>query len=361
MPCLPPNSVQTQLRYEVANGAADLSGVKVATFFASNTEISNACRIALEHLYRWYNASVETINETHIKNGELYNYDILVIPPGNLGEYTVKLNYDGLDAIRDFVRNGGSYVGISRGAHFACANVHWLQDRTYLLELFNGTGYGPIDGQLDQSMNVVDINTGCSEIDLSGMPSTLTMMQWEGIYFIPDDNPPMINVSYWTGSDRASQIAYQYGNGCVFLSGCHPELEEDSDRDGSDYFDHHEDPETDWPLMLQVSKWLVNASTWDNASITPPTPTTETTTTATSTSFSTTTETTTTATSTSFSTTTSDISTTSSVTSSSTTSPTTHITTTSTTPPPTSDLLFVAVGIGAVVVVVLIVAVSRKR
>jgi hypothetical protein len=137
----------------------------------------------------------------------------------------------------------------------------------------------PIDGELDQSMNVIDINTDCEEIDLSGLPNTLTMFQWEGIQFIPDEDheSELINVSFWGDTERRSQIAYRYGAGCVFLSGCHPELEEDSDRDGTDYFDHHEDPETDWPLMLPVAKWLVETSTWNNASINPSDTTTTTT------------------------------------------------------------------------------------
>jgi hypothetical protein len=140
-------------------------------------------------------------------------------------------------------------------------------------------------------MNVININNDCEEIDLSDLPDTLTMMQWEGVQFIPDEDftSELINVSFWGDTESRSQIAYKYGHGCVFLSGCHPELEEDSDRDGSDYFDHHEDPESDWPLMLPVSKWMVEASTWDNESINPSsTPTTTTTNESTGTTTSTT-------------------------------------------------------------------------
>ena len=171
-----------------------------------------------------------------------------------------------------YVENGTIDVGLT--------GRDWIEENEYPLQLFNGTGLGPIDGEYGESMNVIDINNGCEEIELSGLPDTMTMMQWEGIQFLPDEDhtSELINVSYWGDTARRAQIAYKYGSGCVFLSGCHPELEEDSDRDGSDYFDHHEDPETDWPLMLAVSKWLVQASTWDNESINPSSTTTTTTT-----------------------------------------------------------------------------------
>ena len=306
----------------LANDMTDLSGVKVALFYGTkNSDIHNACRFALENMFLWMNATADTLEAEDIRNGNLYNYDILGFPPGNLGSYTVGLRDEGCQKIRDYIRNGGSFIGISRGAHYACRVADWIEENEYPLQLFNGTGLGPIDGELDQSMNVIDINNDCEEIDLSGLPDTLTMMQWEGIQFIPDEdhNSELINVSYWGDTDRRAQIAYKYGNGCVFLSGCHPELEEDSDRDGSDYFDHHEDPETDWPLMLPVSKWLVQASTWDNESINP-----------------------------------------SSTSTTTTTSESTE-TTTSTTDVPIPTEIFLIVGIGAVVVIALVVFVVKRK
>ena len=277
----PLNALHQQDKPILADEMTDLSGVKVALFYGTkNSDIHNACRFALENMFLWMNATVDTLEAEDIRNGNLYQYDILGFPPGNLGTYTVGLREEGCQKIRDYVRNGGSYIGISRGAHYACRVVNWIEENEYPLQLFNGTGLGPIDGEDGESMNVIDINNDCEEIELSGLPDTMTMMQWEGIQFLPDEDhtSELINVSYWGDTARRAQIAYKYGSGCVFLSGCHPELEEDSDRDGSDYFDHHEDPETDWPLMLAVSKWLVQASTWDNESINPSSTTTTTTT-----------------------------------------------------------------------------------
>jgi hypothetical protein len=40
----------------------------------------------------------------------------------------------------------------------------------------------------------------------------------------------------------------------VFLSGPHPEIEVDSDRNGSSRFDHLSDEGSEWPLLLAVMK-----------------------------------------------------------------------------------------------------------
>ena len=66
-------------------------------------------------------------------------------------------------------------------------------------------------------------------------------------------------------------IAAKYGSGTVFLCGPHPEYEENSDRDGISEFDHLDDPDSEWPLLLKVSLWLIEASpdSPDSPTITP--------------------------------------------------------------------------------------------
>ncbi|MHA1907379.1 MAG: BPL-N domain-containing protein [Candidatus Thorarchaeota archaeon] len=248
--------------------ASDLTGVRVAIFNATVTEISSACKNATKAMYEWMNATVEFVDEDDVLDNGLYGYDIFVIPPGNLPEYSVKLGTDGKEKIRDYVTNGGSFVGISRGAHFACevANVYSVVNN-YGLNMFNGTGIGPVDGYLEQHMYEVNINKTLSGLDLSSMPDSMTLMGWESIRFVPDNNPPLNVIASYSTNDQPAMISYEYGQGTVFLSGIHPEFEEDADRDNTAYFDHHEDPETDWPLMLDVSDWQCDTSTWDNESI----------------------------------------------------------------------------------------------
>jgi hypothetical protein len=52
-------------------------------------------------------------------------------------------------------------------------------------------------------------------------------------------------------------IAFGHGNGRVFLTGAHPEFEEDSDRDGADFCDHLDDRGSDWDLMKKAARWCL--------------------------------------------------------------------------------------------------------
>jgi len=55
-------------------------------------------------------------------------------------------------------------------------------------------------------------------------------------------------------------VAFQYGQGRVFLIGPHAEFEEDSDRDGAEPIPELEDEGSDWPLLLEAIKWLTQAT-----------------------------------------------------------------------------------------------------
>jgi glutamine amidotransferase-like uncharacterized protein len=56
-------------------------------------------------------------------------------------------------------------------------------------------------------------------------------------------------------------VAFEYGEGKVFLSGPHPEIEVVSERDGSGRFDELADEGSEWPVLLAVVKWMVGEAT----------------------------------------------------------------------------------------------------
>jgi hypothetical protein len=55
-------------------------------------------------------------------------------------------------------------------------------------------------------------------------------------------------------------IAFNYGNGTVFLSSPHPEYEEGNMKDGTDLWDLYSDPDSEWGLMLRICEWLLEES-----------------------------------------------------------------------------------------------------
>ncbi|MHA2425261.1 MAG: BPL-N domain-containing protein [Candidatus Thorarchaeota archaeon] len=242
--------------------AQDLSGINVAVFEGTAGDAAAACRTAMVHMFQWMNATVEMVNASAIKAGALWNYDILALPPGNLPAYSVELGTQGFDAIREYIDHGGSYFGLAGGAIFACDRLVYGGDDEHMLKLYNGTARGPIVEHEEQSISTITVNTTCTEIDLSGFPSTMSTLFWGATFFVSDYMTDIIPVAYASGLSNPSMIAYQYGSGCVFLSGLHPEFEEDSDRDGSDLFDDLDDPDSEWPLMLEISQWMVDTTEW---------------------------------------------------------------------------------------------------
>ncbi|MFW9919806.1 MAG: BPL-N domain-containing protein [Candidatus Thorarchaeota archaeon] len=241
----------------------DLSGVSIAVFQGDNTEVANACRIAMVNMFEWMNATVDLVSASMIKEGFLGGYDVLGLPPGNLPSYNIQLGTQGLEAIRNYVSHGGAYFGVAGGAIFACDRlIYGSTNDEYLLKLYNGTVRGPITGVTDRSIEVMEVNTTNGVIDLTGVPSTLSTLYWGATYFIPNDAIDYVNIASAPDVSYPSLIAYQYGSGCVFLSGLHPEFEENSDRDGSSMFDDLDDPESEWPLMLRIARWMVDASVW---------------------------------------------------------------------------------------------------
>ncbi len=54
-----------------------------------------------------------------IRNGALDSLDVIIIPGGDACRHMAALETDGADAVRNFIRNGGGYVGICAGAYLA--------------------------------------------------------------------------------------------------------------------------------------------------------------------------------------------------------------------------------------------------
>ena len=57
-----------------------------------------------------------------------------------------------------------------------------------------------------------------------------------------------------------AMIAFEYVNGRVFLTGPHPEWEEDSFRDGSVWDNILEENGSEWELCKKISLWLASVN-----------------------------------------------------------------------------------------------------
>ena len=236
---------------------SDLSGIDIALYTGGTTSASS--RDALFEMFLWMNASVVILSAASIRAGVLRDYDLLVVPGGDASEYNDALGYSGLTEIRSFIE-GGAFFGVCAGAYFACDQILWEDSLIeYSLDLFDGRGTGAIDAIAEwpnYDMCVIDINRSSTAIDLSDEPDNHTVMYFGGPYFTMNDSSGIEVLARYRVNDNPAMIAFEYEAGRVFLSGPHPEWEEDSDRDGQAWPDGFDDLGSEWDMMLTISLWL---------------------------------------------------------------------------------------------------------
>ncbi|MFW9770179.1 MAG: BPL-N domain-containing protein [Candidatus Thorarchaeota archaeon] len=232
---------------ETPSTPSDLSDTKVAIY--GGVGVLSSSRDALENMFLWMNASVDIVYAFEIINDTLDSYDIVVFPGGSAASYSLGLGTEGLDIVREFVRNGGSYFGICGGSLFATNAV---------LGLFDGSYSNSINGT-DIYLTEMLVNQNSTGPDLSTEPESYWTMYWASAYFYGDMSN-VIPICTYPSNDRPGMIALTYDEGTAFLSSPHPEYEEGDSRDGTSEYDYLNDPDTEWGLLLKVSRWLVDES-----------------------------------------------------------------------------------------------------
>jgi hypothetical protein len=109
------------------------------------------------------------------------------------------------------------------------------------------------------------VNQNSTGPDLSTEPESYQTLYWASAYFYSDDMSNVIPICTYPSNDRPGMIAFSYGEGTAFLSSPHPEYEEGDSRDGTTVYDNMDDPDSEWNLLLKVSRWLVDASSIEDS------------------------------------------------------------------------------------------------
>ena len=113
---------------------------------------------------------------------------------------------------------------------------------------------------------MIDVNHDCAGPDLSEQPEKLNVTYWESGYFSGFEDDAGSVVATYSENGLPAMVAYELWNGSVFMTSVFPEFEENSDRDGASLFDHLDDSDSEWGLMLDVSKWLIESSVYTTSS-----------------------------------------------------------------------------------------------
>ena len=257
-----PTSIDSGVK-QISDTGADLRGITVGiyeSYFSYDDPRVNESRTALTNMFTWMNASIIQFNTTDLLNGVLWACEILAIPEGLGPTIEYRLTDTGIERIREWVALGGSYIGVRGSAAIAVRDSYFeLSNTTFDLALINGTSI-EVTGLPDEVVTNVSINRDCTGPDLSQMPEKLAVLLETGRYFVPHEGQDITIIANYTHQDVPAMIAAEYGEGNLFVSSPHFEYEENDDRDGTEYMDQYDDPDSEWPLLLTIARWLVDSS-----------------------------------------------------------------------------------------------------
>lgn len=211
---------------------------------------------AAEKMFQWINCTVELVNADYINNKGLDNFSILCIPGGNMYQYAQDISSKGRENIKNFIRNGGGYIGICGGAYFASERVVWQGNQLPMasLEVFPGTAEGPINEIVPYpNYNMCKVNiVGSAHPITQSEPNSAWMLYYWGPALVPNKDANITILGKYDKVNQPTMLAFDYGLGRVFLIGTHPEIEEDSERDGVTFADDLDDQGSDWELMRKA-------------------------------------------------------------------------------------------------------------
>ncbi len=219
------------------------------------------CKTAAQKMFEWMGYKVKRISPHQINTGSLNEFDLICFPGGDMYYYSLDISSTGKLKIRQFISGGGGYIGICGGAYFAAEKVYWrgVQLNMTPLSLFRGTATGPINqiyAYPDYGMTQLDIVTMDHPIT-SGEDASMSVLYYWGPYLSPNAEFEFDVICDYHVTKNHAMVAFEYGQGRIFLTGAHPEFEEDSDRDGVGFCDLFDDQGSDWDFMKKAARWCL--------------------------------------------------------------------------------------------------------
>jgi len=217
--------------------------------------------IAFEHFLDWKEVSHNRVTATDINTIILKDfYNAIYFPGGDADYYHADINANGIQHIQDLISDDGAYIGMCAGAEFACDKLIWQGfEIDYPLDLFQGEAIGPIDELAvwpDYAMATLSMNLD-DEIN-QFEPEKETILYWGGTFFNAYSGTDIDTIATFDAYfDKPAIIKFSYGTGRVLLISPHPEIEEDSNRDGVNVAEELDDLGSDWNFLWTATDWLL--------------------------------------------------------------------------------------------------------
>jgi len=169
-------------------------------------------------------ADADTVREGTV----LENADIFVMPGGADLPYCRKLNGKGNANIRNFVENGGTYLGICAGAYYACKALEFHKGRAdeisghRELALADAVAYGSLP-EIAPYYDMTLKSAGLVKLNISG--KSARFFYHGGPAFRLENNETNVLACYeGFGKNPPAIIKTRVGSGHAVLLGVHAEM-----------------------------------------------------------------------------------------------------------------------------------------
>ncbi|MCK5148306.1 hypothetical protein KAR48_16230 [bacterium] len=221
------------------------------------------CVVATKNMLEWCGYSVSLIQAEDINNNDITPFLAILLPGGNMYQYSLDISSIGKEKIRTYIKNGGAYIGICGGAYFTGQQVFWQGNVLNMesLGIVPGDTYGPMDNIAPYPEGImcrIDIDN--THPITASFENIFQIAYWYGPKFILQENANIDILGRYYKGDYPAILAYEYGEGRIFLSGVHPEYEENSQRDGLDIVIDMDDCGSEWDLMKKAIQWCLKTT-----------------------------------------------------------------------------------------------------
>ena len=230
---------------------------KITIGIYSDSGAHPSCRVAAEEMFKWMGYEVRSIYRENVNGKDLEDCDLFYFPGGDTQPYRDMITEDGRRYLKSLIGEGRGFIGTCAGALYAGEVMVWNNGSVAKnqLGIFPGKVIGPIpDIHNNPPYGMCRVNLLDHSI-AEGEPDSHSIMYYNGPYF--EIGSEVDIVATYDEVDVPAMITTTYGKGRVFLTGPHPEWEEDSSRDKVSYFDHFDDEGSDWDLMKKGVEWCL--------------------------------------------------------------------------------------------------------
>ena len=113
---------------DVVGQQPELKAVHITVAVYQGDGVGKSVKDVLDDLARDSSIAVERITTSQILKDGLKPFDVVLFPGGSGGGQGKSLTADGREKVRQFISDGGGYIGICAGAYLASADYDWSLD-----------------------------------------------------------------------------------------------------------------------------------------------------------------------------------------------------------------------------------------